>query len=237
MESRKHPYDRNGKKDKRSITKKQEAMAAVTGAVTGAIGLGLSTYKTIDAKNQQKKMQDRLNNYNRQELDNAFEEMSVSTKGSDIIREESARATSGLVDAASSAGARGISSSIGKIAAAQTSANRRAAAYLDDQINRKNLMVAQGAMDVQRMYEAREQADLAGLGAGIQAAREDFWTGASGMLTSLDYLGNNVNWGGMFGRERNPATMQSTLTARGHTDGFWSPTQDINPIPGGLITE
>lgn len=135
-----------------------------------------------------------INNYDRQDLKNYSEDIQISTAGSDLIREEGARSTNKLVDTVSKGGARAITGNVGRIAEANNKYNRRAAIDLDRQITRRNTMIARENARIQSMYERREEQDLAGLGAKLEASKQTTWNGLSTIHSGLMYGANN----GMF---------------------------------------
>lgn len=124
--------------------------------------------------------------------------MPISTAGSDLLREESARTTNTLINSVSRGGSRALSDNVGRISAANTDANRRASYDLDRQYQDRNRLIARENSRIQGMYERREEGDLAGLGAKLQADRETTWNGISAMQSGLNYGANN----GMFDKTK-----------------------------------
>jgi len=168
------------------------AAATIIAGAGLALGAGTSIAGAIGA-NKSKKA---LNNYKRQDLTNAFEKMQISTAGSDLMREEAGRTVNGLTSAVSRGGARAITGNIGRIAATSNDANQRAAMEIDRQYQDRNRFIANENSRIQDMYENRENMDLAGLGAQMQANRETMWNGISGMQSSFNFGAQN----GMFAK-------------------------------------
>lgn len=168
-------------------------MAAATTIIAGAgmaIGAATAAKGAVDGAKTKKQ----LNNYKRQDLTNAFEDMPISTVGSDLMREESARNTNNLSNMVARGGARAITGNIGRISAANNRGSQQAAMQIDGQYMDRNRMIAQENSRIQDMYERREEGDLAGLGAKLQADRQTTWNGISAMQSSLNFGANN----GMF---------------------------------------
>lgn len=169
-------------------------MAAATTIIAGvaiAAGAAQATKGIIDTS----KANDAINNYQRQDLTNSAEKIQISTAGSDLIREEGARTTNSLIGAVKRGGARAITGNVGRIAATNSKYNQRASADLDQQIQRRNSLIAQENTRIQHMYERREESDLEGLAAQLEASRKTTWAGFSTMQKGINYGAQN----GMFG--------------------------------------
>ncbi|WNH10024.1 hypothetical protein [Thalassobellus suaedae] len=162
--------------------------ALITGGIMGAASLG-QTVSGIIGKN---KYQKQLDNLEVPELENAFEDISISTVGSDLMREESARTNASLVDAVRSGGSRSVYSAIPKIASLNTAANQEARKYLDDQVVNRDYAIAQDDVRIRGMEENRYQQELQGLGQAIQSNRQDIWSGVRGIASTGAYMGRNL---------------------------------------------
>ena len=162
--------------------------AAITAGIGGAMGIG-QTISGIIGKN---KAQKALDNLEVPELTNAFEKISISTEGSDLIKEENQRTSAMLIDAARSGGTRSVMSSLPMIAAQNNNANREARVYLDDQINKKQYAIASDERRIQGVNEARYMGDVQGLNNMIQSNRQDIWSGIRGIGNSVMYAGRNM---------------------------------------------
>lgn len=170
-------------------------MAAAT--VTALAGLGMSGYQAYQGHQNAKKANQAIKNYNRQDLDqsNPYENMSISTVGSDIMREESQRNNANAVEALRNGGTRGIAM-IPQVVAANNRQNQETRAYLDDQVTKRNYAIAGDKTAIRGMKEERENADLAGLGQQLQVGRQDMWSGIRGVASSAMYAANNIDWNG-----------------------------------------
>lgn len=165
-------------------------MAAAT--VTALAGLGMSGYQAYQGHQNAKKANQAINNYDRQDLDksNPYENMPISTVGSDIMREESQRNNANAVEALRNGGTRGIAM-IPQVVAANNRQNQEARAYLDDQVTKRNYAIAGDKTAIRGMKEDRENADLAGLGQQLETGRQDMWSGFRGMANSGMYWAEN----------------------------------------------
>ena len=169
-------------------------MAAIT---TSAIGLASAGFQAWQGMDQKRKGQKALQDYNRQDLDasNPYENIAISTVGSDIMREESQRNSANTVDALRNMGSRGAAM-LPEVIANSNRANQESRNYLDDQINKRSYAIAGDQTAIRGMKEERENADLAGIGQQIQAGRQDMWSGIRGMGSSLMYAANNIDFSG-----------------------------------------
>jgi hypothetical protein len=177
-------------------------MAAVTSAVIGGTGLALSAYQAIDGANRQKKAQRELNDYERQELNNAYENVQISTMGSDLLREENARTSANLVDASQLGGARTVIGAVPRVVAATNEINQNAAKMLDDQVRQREYAIAGDNARIEGITENRDIANIAGLSSQIDAGRQDMWNGISSGLSSAAYMGRGLSGGSGGGAEK-----------------------------------
>lgn len=161
--------------------------------VSGILGTGLGVYQAIQGSKDKKRAERALNDYERQSLDNAFENIQVSTVGSDLMREESGRTTSNLVDATRNAGLRGILGGIPKIQAGNNSANQEARKYLDDQVNQRQYAIAEDNVKIRGIKENRDNANIAALSSEVNAGKQDIWNGMIGAYKGVSSLANNFN--------------------------------------------
>lgn len=178
-------------------------MAAITSAAIGGAGLLMSGYQAYKGNQAKRQGQKDLQNYERQSLDsqkaNPYRNLQVSTVGSDAMREENQRTTANTVDALRSGGTRGIAM-LPSVVAANNNANNEIRNYLDNQIINRNNLIAGDDVRLRAMMEARENADLAGIGNEIQVGRQDMWSGIRGMGNSAMALANS----GVFDRSNAP---------------------------------
>jgi len=165
-------------------------MAAATTIIAGA-SLALSAAATAKGVVDAKKAKDDAGNYKRQKLKNSAEDIQISTKGADIIREEGSRATASMIGAVKRGGARAIGANVGKITSQNLKYQNEAALNIDRQEQYRNKMIADQNFEVQSMYERREEADLRGLGAQMEAAKQTTWNGLSAMQNSVAYGANS----------------------------------------------
>lgn len=168
-------------------------MAAITTAAIGVAGAG---YQILQGERQRKQAQDALNEYDRQEIENVYKDVPISTVGSDLMREETARTAATLTNAARETGTRGVLSSIPRIQSGINDANRESQRYLDDQVIRRNYAIADDERRIQGMTENRENADLAGIGQQLEVGRQNTFSGIRALGSNLSFLGGNIDRAG-----------------------------------------
>jgi hypothetical protein len=164
-------------------------MAAATTAMVG-IGLLGSGYQAIKGAQDARDAKNALNNYERQELSNVTEGLQVSTLGSDLQREESARLAATQVGALQGVGARGVVGGLGRVEAGTQQLNRQIGADLDAQQKQLDQLYAQEQANIRSMQEQREQQDISGLSSQYNAGNQMMWQGIGGIAqTGMAGLG------------------------------------------------
>lgn len=167
----------------------------VGAAIIGGVG-GIA--KTIMGANQASQARKAIENYQRQELQNQFEGVSVSTLGADLQREEMARATATGVEALRSAGVRGLVGGLGSLQQGVNLQSRQIAADLDIQQQRIDFARAQDAVRIQRMQENREEQDLAGYGQQLAVGQQNMFSGIGDLTQIAGAAGGLMGGRGLF---------------------------------------
>lgn len=131
---------------------------------TGSIGLATSAAKFFEGKAMQKKGQEAIDNFQWQDLTNPYENLEVSTIGSDLRKETQQIGEATAIDALGKGGARALVGGLGKVQANRNVVNKEIAAGLDEK--QKQIDFAAAGQDVrnQAMKEKREADELAGYG-------------------------------------------------------------------------
>ncbi|WGK93785.1 MULTISPECIES: hypothetical protein [Flavobacterium] len=191
-------------------------MAAVTSAIIGGIGVGLSAYQAIDGANRSRKAKNELSDYERQTLDNAYKDIQISTMGSDLLREENARTSANLIDATQLGGIRGVIGGIPKIVGTTNQINQQAAQMLDGQVQKRDYAIAQDNARIEGITENRDIANIAGLSSQVETGRQDMWNGFSSALSSAAYLGRGLE------------KIQDKGKGKGWVSPSWTPEKGID---------
>lgn len=162
---------------------------------TSLLGTGLGVYQAIDGANRAREAKRELNEYDRQILDNAFKNVQIQTEGIDLMRDENARNSASIIDAASNSGARGIIGAAPRVVAASNAMNAEAARNLDDQYARRDYAIAGDNARIEGIIENRDNANIAALSSQANAGRQDFFSGALGAASGLAYGARNIDFG------------------------------------------
>jgi hypothetical protein len=143
------------------------------GIISGVFGSAGGIYNTIKGARQARDAQNALENYERQrqELENIASGLSVSTLGSDLLREENARISASNIDALRGAGTRGIIGGSGRVGADNNRMNREIAADLDRQQRQIDEIAARDQAVIRNMQENREIGDINALSSQITAGQ------------------------------------------------------------------
>ncbi|MFH4968581.1 hypothetical protein V8G61_10300 [Gaetbulibacter sp. M240] len=159
-------------------------MATVT---TSILAGGLAAGQAVSGMIDKKKAKDELANLETPELDNVFEDIRISTIGSDLIKEEASRTSANTIDAIRSGGARSIIGALPGVVAQNNRINQDSQLYLDDQVNKRQYAVAQDDARIRSMEENRYLGDVQGLNNRIQEGRQNVWSGLRGFLGAAAY--------------------------------------------------
>lgn len=162
-------------------------------AITGGIGAGLGIYQTISGAIQSRDAREALNNYQRQDLENVAQDLTVSTLGSDLQREEQARLAATQVDALQASGTRGLIGGLGRVEAGNQRLMRETGADLDRQQKEIDRMVADDNARIRTMQEARENADIAALSSQFSAGQQNSYSGLGNVVQGTGMVGNNIS--------------------------------------------
>ena len=202
-------------------------MATAT-AITGVVSLGASLYQTYEGKKRQKEAERELNNYQRQELSNAYEDIQVSQLGANLRREELARSQASSVDALRQGGVRGLVGGLGQVQAQGTQVSRDIAANLDEQQKQIDFARAQDDTRIRDIQEQREIGDIAGLGQAVEVGRQDAQSGTQQALASAHSVANAVG----------DLQQQKTLAGKGAGKQFQKQIAPVGSLsPQGTLSQ
>ena len=164
-------------------------------AFTTIAALGMAGVQAGMGIAQDAKAKKELANLEVPELDNAFEDIQISTLGSDIMNEQNAITTSNMVDASKSGGVRSVMGAIPQIQAFNNNANQESRKYLDDQVINRDYSIAQDNQRIRGMKEQRYQGEVQGLGQMMATGQQNAWSGIRGIGSSLMYADRNGEFG------------------------------------------
>lgn len=130
------------------------------------------------------------------DLDNAFEDIQISTIGSDLIKEENAKVYSNVIDKLQSGGVRSVMGAVPKVVSGINDSNKEVRAYLDKQVQDRDYAIAKEDSRLKGIEENRYQQELQGLGQSIEVGNQQMWSGIKGMSSSIMYAARNGVFGG-----------------------------------------
>jgi hypothetical protein len=183
---------------------------AVATALTLA-GLGMSAFQTVKGITDANKAKRDLANLETPDLNNAFENIQISTVGSDLMKEQNAMTSANMIDSARSGGVRSVMGSIPRIMGINNDQNKEARAYLDNQVQQRSYAIAEDDMRLRQMNEQRYQSDVAGLGNQMAVGQQNMWSGLRGGFQSLAYGMDN----GAFAKAPNETVNAITTQQKG----------------------
>ncbi len=163
-----------------------------TTAILGGLSAGTGLFKTIQGAKEKSSARNALENYNRQELTNPAENLTISTLGADIQREELARNMAKVTDIIAQGGARSIIGAMGRVQMQNNQVAQDIAMNMDDQMLNREYAILDGAYNKMQMQERREEADLAGLGNQYAVGNQNMWSGINDVAQAGMFLANNL---------------------------------------------
>lgn len=191
---------------------------AIATAAQGAIGLVGGAAKFFEGRKMQRQAQQLIDNFEWQDLENAYTNKQVSTLGSDLMREENARAMSTATGALREGGSRALIGGLGKVVSQSNTMNRQIAANLDEQQKALDLAAAADDVRIRDMVERRQADELAGYGEMLQQGRAMKNAGFSEGLNAIGGIGAGLA-GSFSGLSSVPQAMSS---------------EELTPLSGGM---
>lgn len=168
-------------------------MAVATSmAILGGLTLAKGAYDSVKAHKEKKEHQAELDAYQRQDLNNAYKNLQISTIGTDLMREESSRNMATAMNSIGNAGTRAIIGATPKLVAEQNNVDRTIQKDLDEQVQKRDYAIAGDDAQIRGMQEQREYQDLAGLGNAIDVARQDQNMGMNTMLNGAMSVAGSI---------------------------------------------
>lgn len=202
--------------------------------ISTAVSAGTSIMQTSTANRAAKKAQNAIDNYQRQDIVNPNLGLQVSTIGSDRQREDLSRSIATMANQAAMGGSRSILGIAPNLLNAQMQQSQQIAGTLDEQEARRQAAVAQGEGMAMQMTEARENADLAGLGNQLNVARQERANGVNNLIQTgfgAANLALEMNQQGLF----NGMFMQNYKPIiQGSPSGLIMPSTNLNINPPNI---
>lgn len=173
-------------------------------ATTTAIALGVSAAATAAStasslhqahkgKERARRASRELDAYQRQDLQNVYADLQVPTEGFDLRRQQIQQTVANQTESLSRAGARGLIGGLPQAQAYSEEAFTRLGADINQSMFRIQELIAQDEARIRDLQERREQQDIAGLGAEIQAGRQQAAAGRQQAIGALSqFAGQTV---------------------------------------------
>lgn len=160
---------------------------------TALVGAGISAYSAIKGAKDKKEAQRAMDNYERQELNNPYENIQLSTYGTDIQRQDASRDVATLTDAARNAGIRGILGGLPKIQAKSNRVNQNIGMQLEQQEINRQRAIARGEMQLTGIRENRDVENINALSSQYNAGNQQMWGSIMGTASGLASAGRAVD--------------------------------------------
>lgn len=159
----------------------------VFGAISAGIGAIGGIIKGVQSYKMMKEAQNKINNFKHQELTNPYKNLTPSTLGADLMREEQARRDASMVDFVASAGVRGLGS-LGVIQQGSNDNLWKTAVHLDEQQKNIDMMAASQDVRNQEIIEQRKREELAGYGQMLDVGRHGVFQSFADVSNSFGYM-------------------------------------------------
>lgn len=192
------------------------AVPLITTGISAATSIGSSLLAKGSANKRAKEAQSLLENYQRQDIVNPYENIQVSTLSADRQREDLARAIATNAQYAAMGGGRAIAGIAPQLVAQQNTQEAQILANLDEQEKQRQQLIARGDEMVQGMIEQRENNDLMGIGNSLNVARQEGVNAQNNLTSALMTTGGLAMEGarqGLFNGSNatNPLAPQSQI--------------------------
>lgn len=208
--------------------------AAVTSA---ALGVGMGTYQILQGEKNKKKAKAAMNQYERADLDNAYENMQISTVGSDMIRDEMLRSSASLVSNLQQGDSRTLAAGLPRIQSEITKSSNEARNYLDQQIRQREQLIARDNVNIRGVKENRDLQNLQAISSQYNTGKQDSFNGMLGVLRGAGALANNLGTTGNTTAQGNTTDNNVVFgdTVVTKNNEYYAPPQTVNyPVAPGF---
>lgn len=168
----------------------------VASAVSGGLGALTGVYSAVSEAKNKKKIAKEIANQKEVQLSNIADGMQVSTRGSDLQKEQQAQLASTQTSALADAGSRALGVGIGRVAAQSQDVNAQIGANLDEQQNNITNVRAQDEQRIQTTKEQRANAKLAALSSQYNASSQNMMGGIGNAIGGIGQIGNGMSASG-----------------------------------------
>lgn len=152
------------------------------GAAVASAGIGI--YQTVSGISRAKQSQKAIQEFKRQELINPFTNLPISTLKSEQQTEAGLSQFATSTEALQRGGTRAILGGLPRVSESNIMLQNIISQDLEEQENRRNILIAQGEEKIRSIQENREIAALQGLGQSFQTGRQDAASGVQNIISS-----------------------------------------------------
>lgn len=198
------------------------AIALGVSAAAAAGSTAVSIGQAREGRRRQKRAQKALDAYQRQELTNVYAGLTAPVEGFRLRQEQVKADIASQTEALSRAGARGLVGGLPQVQDYSERAFAQIGADLEQTQFRIQQMIAEDEARIRGLQEERERADIAGLGAEIQAGRQQRYQGIQQAIGSVGALGQSA--AGFF---------PGAGAATGAAQQFGTQQRALNQLPQG----
>lgn len=189
-------------------------------AASAATSIGMSLKQSEDGRRRKEQAEQDLDNYGRQELKNAYANLSVPMEGYRMREEQIQQQTANMTDMLSMAGARGMTGGTMALMRQSQEGMSKIQADLEQSQFRVKQMIAGEEARIQGLRESREQQDIAGLGAELAAGRQQEQQGVVGAIKGAGAFATTAMTAGAKLGKDNTVDTQDTTIADPYADPY-----------------
>ena len=206
-------------------------------AAVGAVGAGVSgAIQSSRGAKQAREAQSEINAFQRQDLTNFADQLKVRTEAQDFQAEQSDQSLANVLDTLSQGGSFESATSLIN---SSLRAKKDIAATIQEQRNRIDQTRVQENQSIRSIQEARDNADLAGLGAKLQYGNQQRAQGQAAIGSAFGTLAKGAisaagAEGGLFGKGKGAGA--GAGADAGSTRAVQETASAISPITGNGST-
>ena len=147
------------------------------------VGAASSAFNAINGMFRAKNAREAIDKIERERIEyaNNYENLRVSTLGSDLLREQVMQNNATLLGGMTAGGSRAMIGAIPSMIANNANVSREIGANLDEQQSRINFAAADYQNKIQEVYDQRQRDALIGYGTELQSGRQDTSTGLANL--------------------------------------------------------
>lgn len=166
---------------------------ATSAAIMGGAALAGAGLQIAQGAKQTRDAKRAMNNFERQTLENVYEDMPISLLGSNLRRQDASQTTADLTNAAQGAGIRGVFGALPRIQAGANDAARQNQLDVDNQVSRRNYAIAGDNARIQNIQENRDNQELAGIGQQLAVGQQNTWSGIQGAFNGIGMAASGLS--------------------------------------------